>query len=191
MSKVAFSWPACPTRNSPRDFRSIPFPFTEVDKGSAIEIYHGSHAKLETRSPIRTFVPYDIGGESHVLAAYTCTPLVKIPVAQLKTGEKVKGTTIAELGNHNVPLDMIVYQKNGKEFILLANKQRGVMKIPTEGIDKAEAITERVKDTAGLKYETIKALQGTERLNVFDKGHALVLVRTPDKKLNLETVELP
>jgi peptide-methionine (R)-S-oxide reductase len=30
------------------------------------------------------------------MAAYTCTPLVKIPVADLKAGAKVKGTTIAE-----------------------------------------------------------------------------------------------
>jgi hypothetical protein len=172
-------------------FLTVSFPFKEGEKGAAVEIYHGSHGKLETKSPIRTFVPYDIKGEANLLAAYTCTPLVKIPVAELKPGEKVKGKTIAELGNHNRPLDMIVYQKGGRDYLLLANNRRGVMKIPTEGIDQVEAITKRVKETAGLKYETIKSLEGTERLDLFDKDHILVLMRTKDKKLNLETVELP
>src|SRR5687768_16610846 len=34
--------------------RVIPYPFKEADKGSSIEIYHGAHGQLETRSPIRT-----------------------------------------------------------------------------------------------------------------------------------------
>ena len=172
-------------------FRAIPFPFKESAKGTGIEIFHGSHDAVETRSPIRTFVACEIKGETNLLAAYTCTPLVQIPVADLKPGEKIRGKTIAELGNGNRPLDMIVYHKGGKEYILLANNRRGVMKIPTEGIDKAEAITTRVRGTAGLKYDTLKNLQGTEHLDAFDKDHALVLIRTADKKLNLETVELP
>ena len=106
-------------------------------------------------------------------------------MASLKPGEKVRGKTIAELGNRNRPIDMIVYQKDGKDYLLLANSSRGVMKIPTEGIDQVEAITQGVRETAGLKYETIKSLQGTEHLDAFDKDHALVLLRTPDKKLNL------
>ena len=43
-------------------------------------------------------------------ALYTCTPLVKFPVAELKpnSGSKYRGTTIAELGAGNRPIDMIV-----------------------------------------------------------------------------------
>src|SRR5262249_10974047 len=59
--------------------RAIPFPFKEADKGTGIRIYHGAHGQFETRSPVRTFAPLDIKGETHLLAAYTCTPLVKIP----------------------------------------------------------------------------------------------------------------
>src|SRR5262249_36172088 len=33
--------------------RAIPFPFTDADKGTSIEIYHASHARVETNSPIR------------------------------------------------------------------------------------------------------------------------------------------
>jgi hypothetical protein len=172
------------------NLRSIPFPFSNVDTGAGTQIFHGSHGRFETNSPVRTFVPYDIKGESYVLAAYTCTPLVKFPVSQLKPGERVKGTTIAELGNRNNPLDMIVYQKGGKDFILMANSSRGVMKITTENIDKVNGITERVPDKAGLTYETLASLQGVEQLDRLDKDHAVLLVRTPTG-LNLDTIALP
>ncbi len=171
--------------------RTIPFPFTEADKGTSIEMYHGSHGQVETKSPIRTFIPIDLGGEANLLAAYTCTPLVRVPVSDLKPGSKVKGTTVAELGNHNVPLDMIVYKKDGKEYVLMANSAHGVMKIPTEGLDKAAGITERIKDTAGVKFETVKDLTGVVHLDSFDKEHALVLIKTKTGSYNLQTIELP
>src|SRR5262249_44685106 len=98
--------------------RAIPFPFKDTEKGAGIEIWHGSHGGFETRAPVRTFVAYDIKGETNLLAAYTCTPLVRIPVSELKPGAQVKGTTVAELGNRNKPLDMIVYQKGGKDYLL-------------------------------------------------------------------------
>jgi hypothetical protein len=87
-----------------------------------------------TNAPIRTFTPYEIAGNAHLLAAYTCTPLVKIPVSDLKPGAKVKGTTVAELGNGNTPLDMVVYNKGGKDYLLMINTSRGVMKIDLEKV---------------------------------------------------------
>jgi hypothetical protein len=173
------------------ELRAIPFPFTETDKGTSIEIYHGSHGRFETKAPARTFVPFDINGEQNILAAYTCTPLVKIPVAQLKPGEKVKGTTVAELGNRNRPLDMIVYQKDGKNYILMANSARGLMKISTDGIDKIEAITSPVKVKAGLPYETIEGVKGIQQLDRLDKDNALVLLRNDSGALDLKTMPLP
>jgi hypothetical protein len=141
----------------------IPFPFKDADKGTPIEIYHGNHGGMETRSPIRTFVAYQVGKEDTLMAAYQCTPLVKIPVADLKPGVKVKGTTIAELGAGNTPLDMIVYTKGGKDYILMTNTARGVMKIPTEEFATATPINAKVGGTSGVKYETIKELTDVER----------------------------
>ena len=172
-------------------FRAIPFPFADTDKGASVEIYHGSHGRFETNSPVRTFVPFEINGEQNILAAYTCTPLVKIPVAQLKPGERVKGTTVAELGNMNRPLDMIVYQKDGKNYILMANSARGLMKISTQDIDKIEAITKHVKLKAGLPYETIKDAAGVQRLDRLDKDNALVLLKGGNGSLDLKTLALP
>ncbi len=56
----------------------------------------------------------------------------QIPVAELTKGKKTKGTTVAELGNRNTPLDMFLYEKNGQTYLLMANSARGVMKIPTK-----------------------------------------------------------
>ena len=173
--------------------RSIPFPFKDADKGTGIEIFHGAHGRLETNAPIRTFTPFDINGQAHLLASYTCTPLVKIPVEDLKPGSKVRGTTVAELGNMNQPLDMVVYQKDGKTFILMANTARGVMKITTEGIDKTEPITTPVRGggTAGLKYDKITNLKGVVQLDKLSETQALILVKADDGSFNMTTVDLP
>ncbi len=171
---------------------ALAYPFTDSASGTSVEIFHGAHGRLETKSPVRTFVAYQIKGEPYLLAAYTCTPLVKFPVAAMKPGSHLKGTTVAELGNRNKPLDMIVYQKGGKDYLLMANSSRGVMKIPTEPVDKAEAITEPVKvEKKGVGYETIASLKGVMQLDVLDKDHALVLVQAPSGSMNLETIELP
>lgn len=175
------------------NLRAIPFPFSQVDKGTSVEIYHGSHGRFETNAPVRTFVPYAIKAEPHILAAYTCTPLVKFPVSALKPGTKVMGTTIAELGNRNRPLDMIVYQKGGKDYLLLANSSRGVMKVSTDKIEAAENIAEPVKDgsTRGLAYETVKGWTGVDQLDRLDQDTALVLRHSEGSVQNLESLPLP
>ena len=174
---------------------AIPFPFsTEAFDAAAIEIYHGAHGRFETKSPIRTFVTYRINNEPYMLAAYQCTPLVKLPVADLKAGAHVKGTTIAELGNRNRPLDMIVYQKGGKDYLLMTNNSRGVMKIPTEGAGSAESITQHVLNggTKGLGYEKIANIKGAVQMDQLDNHHAVLLVQeNPNGAIDLKTIELP
>src|SRR4051794_23069770 len=172
---------------------AIPFPFTDSVDGAAIEIYHGAHGRIETKSPVRTFVVYQIKGEPYLMAAYTCTPLVKVPVSELKAGAHVKGKTIAELGNRNRPLDMVVYQKDGKDYLLMANSDRGMMKIDADAIEKADSIDAPVRDgaTKGLHFETLKDWTGIEHLDKLDDGHAVVLRRGGDKSLALESQPLP
>jgi len=170
--------------------RSIPFPFAEADQGTSVEIYHGAHGRFETNAPVRTFVPYEIKGEPHILAAYTCTPLVSFPVSDLEPGNKILGKTIAELGNRNRPLDMIVYQQNGSDFFLMNNSSRGVMKIPAQGLDQYDAITERT-DITGVPYETVTHLKGVQQLDRLDDTNALVLIRAESGSLDLRSVALP
>jgi hypothetical protein len=173
--------------------RAIPFPFKTVANGTSVEIYHGAHGRFETRAPVRTFVPFKVGNEAHLLAAYTCTPLVEFPINALKPGAKIKGKTIAELGNRNRPLDMIVYQKEGKDFLLLANSSRGVMKISTDHIESVDGIIAPVPDGGkkGLPYETIEGWKGIEQLDTLDPAHALVVRRADGGSLILESLDLP
>lgn len=178
---------------------SIPYPFpetAEAGNGTSIEIYHGAHGAWETRAPVRTFATYEIEDTDHLLAAYTCTPLVKIPmrevVATMDAGTKVRGTTVAELGNRNTPLDMVVYEKDGSEYVLVANTSRGVMKISTEGIESDEGITRRIGTTAGLSYDTIDHLAEVVQLAPYDATRALALIQPRDTgEAHLETIELP
>jgi hypothetical protein len=173
--------------------RAIPFPFKEADKGTGIEIFHTAHNKLETNSPIRTFTPYKISGADYLIASYTCTPLVRVPVADLKAGAKIKGSTVAELGNRNRPLDIIVYTKDKKDYALMANNARGVMKITLEGIDKAEHIDKGVGGggTAGTAFEKVSDLEGVVQLDRLDDEHAVIVVEGKDKSLSLKTIKLP
>ena len=171
--------------------RELVFPFHSADKGINIEIYHGMHGRYETNASVKTFVPFKIGGEPHLLAGFQCTPLVKFPVKKFAESESVRGTTVAELGNWNRPLDMIVYEQDGKDFVLLSNTARGVMKISTDNIERAEGITSKVKDTGGQSYETIEGLKGVEQMDRLNDGHVLVIAKNENDSLDLHTVALP
>jgi hypothetical protein len=170
--------------------RSVAFPFTKADRGASVEIYHGAHGAVETRSPVRTFATIQVNGKTNVLAAYTCTPLVLFPVDDLKDGTKVTGKTIAELGNGNQPLDIITYQKDGKEFLLLSNTRRGVMKIGTEQIPSVTPINQKIDSTAGTKFETIVDLENVAQLDKLNNETAVLLV-TANGSSELKTIALP
>jgi hypothetical protein len=168
--------------------RAAPFPFNTA-KGAGIEIWHGSHGRFETQAPVRTFVSYKIKGEENILAAYTCTPLVKIPVASLQPGAKVKGTTIAELGSGNQPLDMISYNKAGHSYILLNNSNRGIMKLTADNLENFKPIT-APSDIAGVPYESVKSITGVTQLDKVDDQMAAVLVGS-GSSVELKTIALP
>jgi hypothetical protein len=186
--------------------RSIPFPFKESDQTTPVEIYHGSHGKWETASPVRTFLACEIAGQNNLLAAYTCTPLVKFPVDNLKAGEKIRGVTVAELGNFNQPLAMVEYQKDGKSYILIGNTSRGVMKIAKDDLIKADQIPEaRVPQFAGTKYQTVLKAEtegdvesrgqtrkgpGEVRLDRLNDSMIVMTVKTK-AGIDLKSVELP
>jgi hypothetical protein len=170
---------------------SIAYPFSKADTGTSVEIYHGNHQQLETRSPVYAFIPYTINNQPYIIGAYLCTPLVKFPVSSLTPGAKFRGTTIAELGAGNRPIDMVLYKKNGKEFLLMSNTSRGVMKIPTDGFGTATPITAPVtSETAGIAYETVKSMTGIQQLDLLDATHSIVIA-TASTGLNLTAVELP
>ncbi|MEO8259152.1 MAG: hypothetical protein ABI868_17535 [Acidobacteriota bacterium] len=170
---------------------SVAYPFTKADTGTSVEIYHGNHQQLETRSPVYAFVPYTIDNQPYIIGAYLCTPLVKFPVSALAPGAKYRGTTIAELGAGNRPIDMVLYKKNGKEFLLMSNTSRGVMKIPTQDFATAAPITTPVtSETGGVAYEKVTAMTGIQQLDLLDATHSVVIA-SANAGLNLTAAELP
>jgi hypothetical protein len=171
------------------NMKVIDFPFADAGKGASIEMYHGSHARYETNSPIRTFVPYTINNQKFILAAYTCTPLVKIPVSELKSGAKVEGTTIAEMGAGNRPLDMVAYKKNGHDYILMANNVHGVTKLDASHLETYKPITAH-SDVAGVPFTTVDDLKDVRHLQAYDDKQALILSGN-NGGLDLRTVALP
>lgn len=170
--------------------RAIPYPFTGAARGASIEIWHGAHGQYETNAPIRTFIAYEFEGQPEILASYTCTPLVRIPVSKLVPGAKVMGTTIAELGNMNRPLDMIAYRKDGSDHILMANSHRGVMKLDANHLEQYGPITDKIAATHGVPYETLGDLQGVRRIDRLGEDQVVAMVATGEA-LELTTIALP
>lgn len=173
------------------NLRSIPFPFASGDaaSGAGIEIFHTSHASFETNAPVRTFVPVKIGGKPYILAAYTCTPLVKIPVSELIPGNRVSGETIAELGAGNRPLDMIAYRKDGHDYILIANSARGVVRLPADHLESFEPIVNHT-GPSGVPRTRMPDWKRVHQLKKMDDATAVILTDA-DGSIDLRTVALP
>jgi len=171
-------------------FWALPYPFGAADKGTSVEIWHGSHARFETNAPVLTFVPTRIANQPTLIAGYTCTPLVRFPVSDLKPGAKVMGTTISELGAGNQPIDMVLYNKDGKQYLLMANTRHGVLKIATETFGTQQGLKDPVPGTAGVPAEKIASLTNVVQLDLLDPTHTIVL-RNEGGTFNLEAVILP
>jgi len=168
---------------------SVSYPFATADRGTSVEIYHGNHGQFETRAPVMTFLPYRMANESFIVAAYTCTPLVKFQMGTLKSGEKIVGHTMMDLGAGNQPLDMIAYAKGGQNFLLMANSRHGIIKVPTAQFATAPAITAKV-DTAGT-FESIASMSGVEQLDLLDGQRAVTVARGQDGARSLVVAALP
>jgi hypothetical protein len=175
------------------NLRVIPFPFApEATKGTKVEIYHGSHGRWETNAPVRTFVPYKTNQTEYILAAYTCTPLVKLPISALKPGSKATGTTIADFGGGNRPLDMVVYKKDGHDYVLMSSSARELMKLQVDDLDAYQSINTQTDNLdTDVPYDLITGFRNIEQLAGFDDRRAIILVATQTGSLELKTIALP
>ena len=118
---------------------------------TSVGMFHTSHDQMETRAPIRTMSFMTLNGVDYLIAAYMCTPLVAIPVADLKDGAHITGKTIAELGYGNTPIDMVTYSapdETGKatDYLTVTNVNRNAATIPVASITAAVARPGMTKD---------------------------------------------
>lgn len=163
-----------------------PYPFKKNVQASTLEIFHGAHGKYETSAPIRTFLPYDLNDKSHMMAAYLCTPLVTFETDKLGSQSHVKGRTVAEFGAGNIPLDMVLYQSNGKDYVLMSNSQLPLLIFDPEDVESYEGeITTEVEGyLAGVKY-TPRSGSGVQELADLNDEYILATQRMPSGKLSL------
>ena len=54
---------------------------------TTVEMYHTSHDKYETASPIESFVPITLAGKPSLVAGYGCSPIVTVARAELARQE--------------------------------------------------------------------------------------------------------
>lgn len=167
-------------------FRRIPYPFRGDVASNSLEIFHVAHGAWETAAPIRTFVPYQ-GGKS-VLASYTCTPVVHIPLEGVEPGTHVKGRTVAELGPGNQPLDMVAFRQGGEEHLLLCHSSHPVMKLSCKDIDAQEGLT-TPKEPRGIPVQTPE-LSGITRLANLNGDHILALQRDQSGTRHLRSLKV-
>ena len=121
--------------------RRISYPFTGKYASTKVKIFHLGHDQFETRAPIRSMVAKTLDGTDYLIASYTCSPVVLIPLEELKDGASVTGRTIGDIGNGQ-PIDMVVFKDmmaGGKEYIFMTNNSRMPQQIPLEGLAKAKA----------------------------------------------------
>jgi hypothetical protein len=119
--------------------RVYDFPFTGASTSTSVEMYHAVHNEMETRAPIRKMSIVSLNGESTLVAAYTCTPLVTIALKDLKDGAHITGKTIAELGWGSAPVDMVTFDAGQGPMVLLINSHKSADLMSVPAIAEASA----------------------------------------------------
>lgn len=128
--------------------RHLPYPFNGKEEISEIEMYHIAHDRYETRAPIRSMLAKELNGVEYLVAAYTCSPLVLIPISELKNGAKVKAKSMGDMGNGQ-PIDMVAFMLQGEEMLFVTNNSRSPRSIPLKGLAKAQPVTEEDFERGG------------------------------------------
>ena len=180
--------------------RRMPYPFNGKESISNIEMFHIAHDEFETRAPIRSFVIENIDGKDQMVASYTCSPLVLIPLDELKDGAKVKARTLGDMGNGQ-PLEMVSFNMKGANMIFVISNSRTPRVIPVAGLNKAKVYTKDDFERGGKSDMGIlpvgpmgKPVMFTGsalHVDLLDPMHFATIRRDPETgSMDLETVSI-
>ena len=173
--------------------RVLDFPFTNKSSYSTIEVYHVAHKKSETEAPIRTLLPYTVKGRDYILASYTCTPFVSIPVDALKPGAHIKSKTLAEFGSGNMPIDLVSYKGADKDYIMMSSNSKALIRIDPVNIAKQKkGLTKPMPPgqyTIGMKHDVLSGV-GISHIDNLNSHNLLALQRAPNGHLNLQSLRI-
>ncbi len=190
---------------------SIPGPLSHEAKAAvySTETYHVQHGKWETKAPMTTLMSFVEENKKYVAGAFACTPVVKYPLDDLKAGEKVKGISMVELGSGNRPLNMFMYEKGGKGYILLNTfrmfnpKAFGPSPYLTFRIDqsmmsdkekvneKAVRRLDRQNKPATDSIKLVETFHGVRHMDRLGEDRALTIREGDKGGLSLVAIELP
>ena len=188
---------------------SIPLPLEHGNSAAVFstETFHVAHGRWETRAPIQSFIPVKEKGKTYIVGSFNCTPIAKFPVDGLENGAKIKGTSVVELGSGNRPVDMFIYKKGGKDWLVtntdrFHHKRRPIgpsqywgcrvdMKYLGAKETNEKAARRTVKKKKGPEgMEVIDVLFGVKHIDQFANDKVVVL-RDTKGKLSLEPAVLP
>jgi hypothetical protein len=165
--------------------RRVRYPFAANASlaSTTVEIFHTSHNRYETASPIESFLPITLDGTPSLLAGYGCSPIATFARADLTSQKHVRGKTVSELGGGNRPLDMVTYRHaDGKQYVLIANSDRTMTRFDVDDLAKAPGLTtavQRAYQPAGVNYLPISGF-GIVQLDNYNANHVVVLQRRAD-----------
>lgn len=128
--------------------RRLPYPFDDTQSITRVEMYHISHDQNETRAPIRAMAVEQIDGKAQLVAAYTCSPIVLIPLEDIVDDAKISARSISDYGNGQ-PLDMVSYSLQGQDMLFLTNNSRSPQVIPVASMNNAKTYTAEDFDRGG------------------------------------------
>jgi len=190
---------------------SIPAPLSQKTTGQVFsaETYHVSHGRWETKAPMSALIPIKEDDATYIVGAFSCTPVVKYRIDSIKPGATVKGLSMIELGSGNRPLDMFVYEKDGKPFVL-ANTfrfhhsrkpfgpspywtvkfEQGLLVGKKAVNDKAVRRLKGGYEPATDKIELVESYHGVMQMDRLGPSHSLA-VRDTGKGLELVAIPLP
>ncbi len=134
------------TDNFLSSLRRVSYPFDNIQSVTNVEMYHIAHDQYESRAPIRAMSIQEIDGEPQLVAAYTCSPIVLVPLSDIEDGAKISARTIMDYGNGQ-PLDMIAYNHQSpfggeaQPSLFVTSNSRSPQLIPISGLQDAKVVT--------------------------------------------------
>jgi hypothetical protein len=163
---------------------------------ATVEMYHPVHNQIETRAPIRAMAFADVDGVPSMVAAYTCTPVVLIPLSAIEDGAHIVGKTIGEMGWGSAPAAMVSYKLGDKDMVLLVNTSRSAdlmsvsdiaQQAKQPGLNKPIAWPDN--PVAGVKGTMTPMAASTRVDNLNDK--LLLALRRDDASGEMQLVTIP
>lgn len=177
--------------------RRAKYPFRGDFGVTSVEIWHAVHAQFETRAPIITQLIREIDGKEYLIASYTCTPLVRIPLEDIQPNAQIRGEMIGELGYGSAPVDMITFKHafDNQDYLLVTHNSRNGTRIALADIPTAELMPVNSPSNfgpAGINQISVP-VNGMLHTSLLNDNWAIVLRQhhTEMGRIDLRSMPLP